>query len=302
MNFETRRRLYNLCKVEEPLEPGDPRCVDIDGQGDQLRGQVWAERLAQQLQLADAPVRILFSGLSGSGKSTELKRLHRLLQRERPDLRVILVDAASRLDLRVPIEAADVLTIVLDEVDRDLASLEGGAQGSVMERFWEFLRSVRLGGGSVETPVGGVDLARQPEGGSELGLKVGSQGFALGGKLRTDPGVRGWLRARVAAQPGTFFEKVRELGLALVERARKSDLEGIVVLVDSLEKLRGMNESWDQVNESAVRLFDQGAPFLELPFHVLYTVPPTLKARIREIEFLPAVRIREATDPGCAAR
>jgi hypothetical protein len=305
MDLQTRKRLYNQCKADEPLEPADPRCVDIDGQGEQLRGQAWAERLAQQFQLSDTPVRILFSGLSGSGKSTELKRLRAVLQREQPNLRVVLVDADVRLDLGVPIEAADVLTIILDEVDRDLSSIEGGPSGSVMERFWEFLRSIRPGEASVESPLGSVALARQPEGGSELEAKVGYQGFALGGKLRTDPGIRGWLRAKVAAQPGTFFEQVKELGQVLVERAHKSDLEGIVVLVDSLEKLRGTNESWDQVNESAVRLFDQGAPFLDLPFHVLYTVPPTLKARIRDIEFLPAVRIRERSGafnpPGVAA-
>jgi len=87
MDSSTRKYLYDRCKPEEALGPADDRNVDIDALGEEgarARGVNWVERLASEIRLAEEPMCELFSGLRGSGKSTELRRLaHTLRTRSR---------------------------------------------------------------------------------------------------------------------------------------------------------------------------------------------------------------------------
>ncbi len=85
MDRARRKQLYNACKPEESLAPDDPRNVQLDAFGEpgtRPRGVIWAERLASAIELSDGPVFMLFTGLPGSGKTTELRRLMSLLERE----------------------------------------------------------------------------------------------------------------------------------------------------------------------------------------------------------------------------
>jgi hypothetical protein len=76
--------IHNRLRFDEPLPPDDDRNLDIDRFGStRVRGGIWTERLARRVELSDVPVYLLFTGLHGSGKSTELLRLaERLRQRE----------------------------------------------------------------------------------------------------------------------------------------------------------------------------------------------------------------------------
>lgn len=75
---------------------------------------------------------------------------------------------------------------------------------------------------------------------------------------------------------------------------------GLVVIVDSLEKLRGSATTWDRVLESAERIFAEGAPHLQLPIHVLYTIPPALVSRKRfaDVDFMPMIKLHRRPEEG----
>jgi len=75
----------------------------------------------------------------------------------------------------------------------------------------------------------------------------------------------------------------------------KNDLkrDGMVIIFDSLEKLRGLTDTWHDVLASADKVFRGSAPYVKLPVHVLYTVPAALVMRIREIDFLPMIKVRD---------
>lgn len=79
MDLKTLQKYYNRCNPEEALGPDDERYVDIDSLGspdERIRGENWVNRLARQIELSgNNPVCKYFTGLRGSGKSTELKRL-----------------------------------------------------------------------------------------------------------------------------------------------------------------------------------------------------------------------------------
>ncbi len=77
-DLKTVKKYYNLCDPKESLKPDDARNEDLDVRGPDgtfVRGLRWVDRLARSITLADKPVQCWFTGLPGSGKSTELQRL-----------------------------------------------------------------------------------------------------------------------------------------------------------------------------------------------------------------------------------
>jgi hypothetical protein len=66
------------------------------------------------------------------------------------------------------------------------------------------------------------------------------------------------------------------------------------VIFDSLEKLRGISTNWNEVLESAERIFATGGTYLRLPVHVLYTIPPALVTRrFEQVQFIPMIKLQE---------
>ncbi|WP_437282049.1 hypothetical protein WME90_16250 [Sorangium sp. So ce375] len=282
MKFERLQELYNRCNPDEPLSPGDARNVDIDVRG--VRGAHWTNKLARQIELSRTPVCQLFTGLRGTGKSTEIQRLAaRLSDPERRNLLTVLIDADDVLDLTVEIDISDVLALVLLHTERAVLAAEGGdatssLAGGPHRRLWAWLSRTDVEIGKLTA---GVDA------GAKAGVEL---------NLKTNPTVHHRVREIVARHPSTFVRFVHDELRELEWRARKLGRSGIVILFDSLEKLRGTSLTWKPVLESAERIFSTGAPYLQLPVHVLYTIPPALARRMVEpsVLFLPMIKVRDA--------
>lgn len=249
MDLARRKQLYNACKPEESLAPDDPRNVQLDAFGEpgtRPRGVIWAERLASAIELADGPVFMLFTGLPGSGKTTELRRLMSLLEREDgPRMLPVRVDAEQVVDISNPVDIPDLLAPLVHEVERAVLRAEG----------------------------------KEPD--------------AANSKI-------------VARHLNEFLADARAQLEALQARARACGWSDIVVVYDSLEKLRGMSSNWDEVLRSAERVFGGGAPHLQMPIHTLYTVPVALAVRRNvRVTLMPAVKVRDRagkdSEPGMTA-
>jgi hypothetical protein len=276
MDLARATELYNRCNPDEPLPPSDDRNVDIDVSG--ARGLRWAERLARQIVLSKRPVCKLFTGLRGTGKSTELRRLSEKLSSQ--GFHVALIDADDALDLTTEIDVSDILALVLVATERAVLQLEGkpvDAKDGLGKRFWTWLTTTE------------VSISK---------AKLGATGGGATGELeldfKTNPALRQQVRSIVSSHLSSFVKLVADELSLLDARARDQGKLGLVVIFDSLEKLRGTSQTWRPVLDSAERIFSNDAPYLQLPVHALYTVPPALTRRMAtQVSFLPMIKIRD---------
>ena len=289
---ELRARFFNLCDPRESLPPDDARNV-CDAVVAEARGRDWVEVLAGRIelfQLAGRPACELFTGLPGSGKSTELRRLaSRLEAAAGPNLLPVLVDAEAVLDVHGTIEVGDVLMAILARAEEQVLAAEGkdpkaALHESALSRFWHWLTATEVELRSVEASADArVDAP------ASVRASVGARVVA---DLKTRPSLRRKVRTTLADHVTTFNARLREALVELDGRARAAGRAGLVVIVDSLEKLHGTTETWKDVLDSAEKVFSNRAADLQLPVHVLYTIPAALMLRIRvPVTFLPMLKL-----------
>ena len=299
MKLNVLRNLYNACNPDEPLSPDDPRNVNFDALGtadERVRGANWVGHLARQVELATkAPVCMYFSGLRGTGKSTELRRLaERLRQPDGAHLLPVLVDAEENLDITSEIDIPDIMAALIYETERQVLQAEGRDPAAALvdgygSRFWSWLNRTDVTLASVEAGV----QAQVVEG-------------RIVAEMRTRPTLRQRVRGIISANLTGFLVEVRNELSALEARAKARGYAGMIIILDSLEKLQGTSTSWNSVLESAERVFATDAPYLQLPVHVLYTIPPALVLRLKvDVHYLPMIKLYDKAgrrfEPGFAA-
>jgi hypothetical protein len=284
-----RSRYFNLCDPRISLPPEDVRNVDVDQVAAGARGRNFVEVLANRIELSESPVCELVTGLPGSGKSTELLRLAARL-RDSGWLPVI-IDAERTLDIHNTIDVPDVLLAILAETERAVVELEGGDPNKAFEdttlrKFWSWLTMTE---GSLKT----VELSA----GGEIGAPALGKA-TVGGKvvldLKTRPTLRETVRRKLADHVATFVTRIREAIEELDKRAKGARKQGLVVIFDSLEKLQGSTADWGKVLDSAEQIFSKRRAQIELPVHVLYTIPMALVLRMPlPVTLLPMLRVHD---------
>ncbi len=297
MELVRLQKIYNDCNPDESLRPDDPRNIDLDAHytgASALRGGPWVAQMARQVELSGSrPVCRLFTGLRGSGKSTELKRLAERLRASNPGPKLlpVLVDAEEMLDLSASIDVPDILASLVLGVEREVLKAEGrnpedALKDGYLRRLGDWLQRTDVTLSSAE--FGDGDLVK------------------LVLEMKTRESVRQRIRAIVASHLTTFLRGVRDELALLDQRAKARGFNGIVVIYDSLEKLQGISSNWSSVLQSAERVFANDATYLQLPVHVLYTVPPAVALRLRvDVHYLPMIKLhaQDGTrfDPGYEA-
>lgn len=280
------RYYYNRCDPAEPLDPADERRVPLNRFGADdvyIRGVDWTARLSKKFVLPKRPTCILFTGLRGSGKTTELRALAQALDsHEGGAILPVLLSAEDGVELTAPIGIPEIMFTILEGLEREVLRLEGrdpdeALQSGLVGRLWDWLSKTDVSMPRIEAGMGGA--------------KVGME-------LRTRPTLRQQVRAAVEQRLSTFLQEVRLYVQALEQRviAAQPKYQRVLIILDSLEKLQGTSSNWREVMESAEKLFAGGAPYLQLGVHVLYTVPPALLFRLGgPVEFLPMIKVRDRT-------
>lgn len=274
-------RWLKLCDPSEPALPGSDLHYPLDDQ--RLRGSYDRASISRPLVLGGEQSCQLFTGFSGTGKSTELLQVK--LDLERRGYLVLMANALDYLALSRKLEFEDLLVVVAgafgDETDALVPPVN-----RTLGNYWEKL--VRLFKTEVEL--------------GEIGSSIGV--FDL--KFNIKHGREIWTEARkrLAMTPGRLEREAHGHVSECIARLnnRFPDARGIVFIFDSLEKLRGSIDQFREIMDSAVRTFTDYSSELKLPgCHVIYTVPPYLPLLAPALsshysyisEILPAVKIEE---------
>ena len=220
------------------------------------------QRLMQRIDLAESESVNLLTGFRGNGKSTQLRRLQVLL--EQRGCRVYLVDMKNYILLTKPLEISDFILSLCAALAAEVAKdtqLQPLAV-SYSERLFQLLQS------RIELQ----DLTLEWKG-SEVAAK-------LGVSLKRDPSFKEQVQQALRGHIAPLIEQARQFIEGVVDTIR--EIEGdparkVVLLVDSVEQIRGVGGEAQQVYDSVINLFSAHAANLEFRrLHILYTLPPIL--------------------------
>jgi hypothetical protein len=172
--------------------------------------------------------------------------------------------------LTKPIEVSDFLLALMAALSKVIEGDDG--LRPIRESYWERMKKLF----QAELELDGVGLSA--EAGGDVGLASATVAAELALKLKIDPTFKERVQERLRGHMTTLVQQVhsfvRELVQTLRSRAGDPDLK-VVLLVDSVEQIRGIGDEAEAVHNSVVDTFYNQAVSLALPtLHVVYTVPP----------------------------
>jgi len=202
----------------------------------------------------------LFSGFRGSGKTTELHRLQRVL--EGRGYFVLYADTLNYVNAAEPIEITDPLMAMAgafsdaleEKLDKDIG------RETFWDRIWTFLNTE-------------INLK---EAGAKLGYET--PGKELFGSVKTGVDLKFELKSATNFRrelQGFLANKLKELknnvdrffeyGIKEVRKARGEDTQ-VVFIFDQLEQLRGTLQTEQDVIRSVERIFAVHIDLLKIPY------------------------------------
>jgi hypothetical protein len=252
---ERLKTLY-IALEDRVLEPGRDDALYVNEVNQSGRA---VDEIATEIDWQGGGGVNLFTGQRGTGKSTELMRLKRTLEAQ--GCSVFFANMTDYMLMSKPVEISDFLISMCGAMSEQVAARYAGKSPGDRS-YWERL-------------IGFLQTEVQIE---QVGVKV--TGVDLKASLTHDPSfkerVQAALRGHIAAivkQAHAFLADA----VAFVREQEKKPARKVVLIVDSVEQLRGSGPEAMQVFESVRSLFFGHAESLRVPLlHVVYTVPPYL--------------------------
>ncbi len=279
--------------MDQPLSPEDKRYVPLYDDSELVTDDP-VELLARAIEWTPGESVQLLSGFRGTGKSTELRRLQKRLAEA--GYMVFLCDIEDYLNLSTPVDISDFLMAVAGAFGDAIADRELLDNHPQYEAYW-----TRFANFLTRTQIEFTELVGKVD--TDSGLST-----AIKANLKSDPSFKQQLQKRMAGHLGALVADVRkffEICIKALKERHGSDLE-VVLLLDSVEHIRGTSVNAQEVQSSVEILFASHADKLRLPYlHVIYTVPPYLKVRYGNlgslyepggVQVLPAFKLRAEID------
>lgn len=259
------KAFHNTLQNSRPLEYGDPLYVPILQQNPAADPIL---QLSQRIDFAESESVNLLTGFRGNGKSTELLRLKHLLEEQ--NHLVVLTNMQQYILPTKPLELGDfLLSLIAALVDRAISDhgIES-IKNSPLERLWAFLTETQIEFENVEV-----------EG------NLGAATAKVGARLQRDANFKKQVQDKLRGNLDGLVQRAHDYIRGLVTALKKGDAnKKIILLVDSLEQIRGVGDDAQSVYDSIVELFSGQAVNLMLPgLHVVYTIPPFLIPRAPNI-------------------
>jgi len=253
----------------DPLDPcakGETRYVPLDHAG---RDEV--DTVHSTISLAYRTTTQLLSGPAGSGKTTELYRLRGMLADE--GYTVVMMEVSNYVNQSSEIDVTDFLIALGLACGEQLVPAEEQRRRGFSARFRDFLSRVK-----VSVDIAGMKGEISADGASVELAGVGVE-IDLKKELKSSEPFVAELRRKLAFQIGELYGEVAAYLRELVghNKETRPDSAGVVVIVDSLEKMHGTVANDDRVQSSVEALFVHHSSKLRFAsHHMVYTVPAYL--------------------------
>jgi energy-coupling factor transporter ATP-binding protein EcfA2 len=242
-----------------PLEPSDKFYVPIF-ENKPEKDPILS--LKRRIEFEDSESVNLLTGFRGNGKSTQLRRLKVLL--EQAGCKVFLINMLDVMLMTKPMELSDLLLSMMAAFSEALKH-EAGLD-VVRRGYWERTKAVLT---SNVVSDGITFNAGTEELSAEMGLRL-QRDMAFKEKIQEH------LRGHLTTLVNSARKFVSEVVVTLRKQSHNSDLK-IVLLVDSLEQIRGYYGNSVEVQQSVSETLSGQAHNLVFPLlHVVYTIPPYL--------------------------
>jgi hypothetical protein len=253
---QIKKNLYRAFDPKEALLPDDPRYVECD---EERRSSHLLDALDSTIRLADKPTCQLLSGHRGCGKTTELFNLRKRLTAD-ATYAVVYCEADDYLDFADTVEATDVLLAIIQQVWKDANAQSIALAPGHLQKFFTDLWDT-------------LSLPLRPE---EVKLKLPV--LEMGFKFRHESDYRRLVREHLRPRAADFLQAVNELLAKAAVGFRNSDAncEGLVVIVDNLDRLLRRSISGATFTSHDELFIHSASQLSELACHIIFTLPPAL--------------------------
>ncbi|HPE63724.1 MAG TPA: AAA family ATPase [Methanothrix sp.] len=213
------------------------------------------DRHANALRSSRRPLKYLFVGSRGNGKSTELNRLSELLEN---DLLIVPFSIRDKLNL-YDIEYSDILLIIAAEVYEKVSeNVELSSKLSDYLDLWseKLIESEKRLGLSAEAKAGFAAFV-----------------FNITGKMKTEASTRQVTRTVIQPQLSDLIYAVNKIIIEAEEELEKN----ILVIIDDLDKVN--------LKKGEELFYEHGAELTSPICRIIYTIPQPLlfSNKIRQI-------------------
>ncbi len=220
----------------------------------------------------DEPTCVLFTGHIGCGKSTELLRLKAEL--ELSGFHVVYFESSQDLEM-ADVDIGDFFLAIARRVSQSLAKMDVAEPKILKELLQGALKILNadVTGVKLKVPVvGDVGVAHEGEKFS-LAFGIGE----ITAKTKSDATLRDRLNQYLGPQKTKLLEAInQELLEPAIAKLKQQGKQGLVVIVDNLDRLDSRPKSWGRPQQEYL-FIDQSEYLTKLNCHVVYTMPLALK-------------------------
>jgi hypothetical protein len=260
---KTLKDVFNTANPT-PLQSGDPRYVDCTA----VRGNEDAVTLLfNAITWSDQPATAqLFTGHRGCGKSTELFRLEKRL--EDAGYAVIYFGADEAIDVEDVIYS-DVLVAIAQQVYSGLQRLGVKLDDELLDDVFKWFAEIVYE--KANTREFQAELAAEFSLGPPIPL-LAQLLAKITGQLKTGVESRQQIRSRLDPQIAHLIERINLLIMRGVGSLRKQGKQGLVIIVDNLDRIPFRKLDVARSNHDALYI-EHGEQLRSLRCHLVYTVP-----------------------------
>lgn len=283
--------VYRACDPDKPLSAEDDRYVDLS----EVRGtKVIATTIARRIErCTDGQFyQQLFTGHRGSGKSTELLRLKKEL--EKRNFFAIYIDVEELLDL-VDLDYLDVLLSIAKQTEEELRKSDIALNDTLLSSLGDWFAEKIVEKSQATDLSAGLKTQAEAEAKIPFFAKLMAN---LTAEIKTASSRKTTTRQKLEQELAVFIERLNLLLLDARSKVQGRGHRDIVLIVDGLEKMH--YRIMDDKQSSHAHLFVLHAEQLKAPrCHIVYTMPISLAFNANlgndfdDIQILPMVKINE---------